>query len=90
LHENQHIIFDRLYSYFQNIDRLSQPDYIPTVDDVLRSRAKTTGIIETQVPVGDFSLSLQTIASIVKSEGVRCTSDCLQSFSSMSGRQTLL
>jgi hypothetical protein len=33
-------------SYFDNIDRIGAPDYSPTEQDVLRSRAKTTGIIE--------------------------------------------
>lgn len=34
--------------YFDAIDRLVQPDYLPTPQDVLRSRTKTTGIIETE------------------------------------------
>jgi len=34
--------------YFENIDRLAARDYVPTEQDVLRSRAKTTGIIETE------------------------------------------
>ena len=37
--------------YFDNIDRLAAPDYVPSVQDVLRSRAKTTGIIETEFDV---------------------------------------
>ncbi len=39
-------------SYFNEIDRISQPNYVPTVQDILRSRAKTTGIIETEFSVG--------------------------------------
>jgi len=34
--------------YFESVDRLAADDYIPTEQDVLRSRAKTTGIIETE------------------------------------------
>jgi len=37
--------------YFNEIDRIGAPGYIPNVQDVLRSRAKTTGIIETQFTV---------------------------------------
>jgi len=37
--------------YLDDIERLAQPDYVPTVQDVLRSRVQTTGIIET-----DFTL----------------------------------
>ena len=36
-------------SYYLNaLDRISTPDYIPTVQDVLRTRVKTTGIVETR------------------------------------------
>lgn len=37
--------------YFDAIDRLVLPDYVPTPQDVLRSRTKTTGIIETEFEV---------------------------------------
>jgi len=32
--------------YLNDIDRIAQPDYLPTQQDVLRARAPTTGIIE--------------------------------------------
>lgn len=38
--------------YFNEFDRISQSSYVPTVQDVLRSRAKTTGILETEFNVG--------------------------------------
>ena len=34
-------------SYLGSLDRLGQPDYVPTEQDVLRTRVKTTGIVET-------------------------------------------
>lgn len=37
--------------YFDNIDRLVAPDYQVSQEDVLRSRTKTTGIIETEFDV---------------------------------------
>ncbi|KAF2073131.1 hypothetical protein CYY_005547 [Polysphondylium violaceum] len=37
--------------YFDAIDRISKPDYVPSESDVLRSRTKTTGIIETEFQV---------------------------------------
>ena len=40
-----------LYSYFENMGRLLQPDYVPDEQDVLRSRVQTTGIIETSFRV---------------------------------------
>jgi len=37
-----------LRSYIANVARLAEDGYIPTADDILRARAKTTGIIETE------------------------------------------
>uniref|UniRef100_A0A8C4G025 Uncharacterized protein n=1 Tax=Denticeps clupeoides TaxID=299321 RepID=A0A8C4G025_9TELE len=34
--------------YLNELDRIAKPDYLPTEQDVLRSRVKTTGIIEEQ------------------------------------------
>lgn len=34
-------------SYLAAMDRISEPNYIPTEQDVLRTRVKTTGIVET-------------------------------------------
>lgn len=33
--------------YLNSLDRISQPNYIPLQEDVLRTRVKTTGIVET-------------------------------------------
>lgn len=40
--------------YFDSIERLSDPVYSPTDQDVLRSRVKTTGITETKFQVGEL------------------------------------
>ncbi|KAL1925442.1 uncharacterized protein VTP21DRAFT_325 [Calcarisporiella thermophila] len=40
--------------YFDSIDRIAQPNYIPTDQDVLRSRVKTTGITEATFHVRDI------------------------------------
>jgi guanine nucleotide-binding protein G(i) subunit alpha len=42
-------------SYFDSIDRIAAPDYIPNDQDVLRSRVKTTGITETTFIIGDLT-----------------------------------
>jgi guanine nucleotide-binding protein G(i) subunit alpha len=51
--------FDDFYadkpSYFDSIDRIAAPDYIPNDQDVLRSRVKTTGITETTFIIGDLT-----------------------------------
>ncbi|KAG0165526.1 guanine nucleotide-binding protein subunit alpha [Apophysomyces sp. BC1034] len=41
--------------YFDSIDRIGDPDYVPTDQDVLRSRVKTTGITETTFAIGDLT-----------------------------------
>lgn len=42
-------------SYLNDLERLIQPGYVPTEQDVLRSRVKTTGIIETQFGLKDLN-----------------------------------
>ncbi|KAF1989935.1 G-protein alpha subunit [Aulographum hederae CBS 113979] len=41
--------------YFDSIDRIAEPQYIPNDQDVLRSRVKTTGITETTFIIGDLT-----------------------------------
>ena len=44
-----------MFSYFDAIGRISQPDYLPNDQDVLRSRVKTTGITETTFIIGELT-----------------------------------
>ncbi|KAF9050580.1 G protein alpha-subunit [Panaeolus papilionaceus] len=44
--------------YFNSIDRMSSPSYLPTDQDILRSRVKTTGITETTFKVGELTYKL--------------------------------
>nr|XP_006006234.1 PREDICTED: guanine nucleotide-binding protein G(t) subunit alpha-3 [Latimeria chalumnae] len=41
-------------NYLSALDRLTLPGYVPTEQDILRSRVKTTGIIETQFSFKDL------------------------------------
>jgi len=41
--------------YFDSIDIIAKPDYLPTDQDVLRSRVKTTGITETTFLIGELT-----------------------------------
>lgn len=34
------------YSYLSDLDRIADPEYVPTEQDILRVRVPTTGIIE--------------------------------------------
>jgi guanine nucleotide-binding protein subunit alpha len=49
---------DSAVYYFNAIDRMSQPGYLPTDQDILRSRVKTTGITETMFRVGELTYKL--------------------------------
>ncbi|CAO3622605.1 unnamed protein product [Cunninghamella blakesleeana] len=41
--------------YFDSVERIGDPNYIPTDQDVLRSRVKTTGITETTFVIGELT-----------------------------------
>jgi len=49
---------DSAVYYFNSIDRMSQSSYMPTDQDILRSRVKTTGITETTFQVGELTYKL--------------------------------
>ncbi|KAJ3204744.1 guanine nucleotide-binding protein subunit alpha [Dinochytrium kinnereticum] len=44
--------------YFDAVDRIGASDYLPTDQDVLRSRVKTTGITETTFHIGELTYRL--------------------------------
>jgi hypothetical protein len=57
-------------SFFDAVERIVSPGYLPTEDDVLRARTKTTGIYETRFQMGQ--LSIQYVRSpMVNGEGWR-------------------
>lgn len=45
-------------SYFNSIDRMAHLHYLPSDQDILRSRVKTTGITETTFLVGDLTYKI--------------------------------
>jgi len=49
--QNEIQLNDSAAYYFEAIERIMQPNYIPSEYDVLRSRAKTTGVIETEFEI---------------------------------------
>jgi guanine nucleotide-binding protein G(i) subunit alpha len=44
--------------YLNALDRVSQPNYVPTEQDVLRTRVKTTGIVETHFTFKDLHFKM--------------------------------
>ncbi|KAK4688711.1 hypothetical protein P7C73_g1409, partial [Tremellales sp. Uapishka_1] len=44
--------------FFNAITRIAQPNYMPTDQDILRARVKTTGITETHFTIGELTYKL--------------------------------
>ena len=44
--------------YFTEITRLSADGYVPTTDDVLRSRVRTTGIVQSDFQIKGLNFSM--------------------------------
>ncbi|OLL24922.1 Guanine nucleotide-binding protein alpha-2 subunit [Neolecta irregularis DAH-3] len=52
---HEYALHDNLSYFFDSIDRVFQPNYIPSDQDILRCRMKTTGITETLFHLGDLN-----------------------------------
>lgn len=48
-------VFSCVSSYFDSAARLGSQDYVPSDQDILRSRVKTTGLTEERFQVGPVS-----------------------------------
>lgn len=46
------------YSYLNALDRLASPNYMPTEQDLLRTRVKTTGIVESHFSYKDLHFKM--------------------------------
>lgn len=44
-----------LISFFENLERLSHPDYIPTHEDILHARQQTQGVQERKISVNSYN-----------------------------------
>ncbi|KAI9296650.1 guanine nucleotide binding protein, alpha subunit [Neoconidiobolus thromboides FSU 785] len=58
---NQFQVIDSAPYYFENIDRIAQANYVPTEQDILRSRIKTTGITETTFKIDDVNFRMMDV-----------------------------
>jgi guanine nucleotide-binding protein G(i) subunit alpha len=57
-HQNEFYLMDSAPYFFEEAKRITAPDYIPDVSDVLRARTKTTGIYETRFTMGQLSIHM--------------------------------
>jgi guanine nucleotide-binding protein G(i) subunit alpha len=51
-------VLDSAPYFFDNLERISKPDYTPSIQDVLKARIKTTGISETRFKMGSTPVCL--------------------------------
>ena len=47
----QYQLTDSAAYFFERLDEITRPDYVPTEQDVLRSRVRTTGIVENEFTI---------------------------------------
>jgi len=57
-HGSEFYLMDSAEYFVEHIQRLAQPGYTPTEDDVLRARAKSTSITETRFNMGGLSMHM--------------------------------
>ena len=50
--------------YFEQIDRIASTSYVPTEQDVLRARVRTTGVIQTSFPYKDLIFQIIGMCNI--------------------------
>jgi len=55
---NEFQLNDSAEFYFIEIDRISAADYLPTQDDILRSRVRTTGIVQSDFVIKSLNFSM--------------------------------
>lgn len=55
---NEFYLMDSAPYFLDQLDRLAVADYVPTVEDVLRARTKTTGIYETRFSMGSLGIHM--------------------------------
>lgn len=55
---NEYHLEDNAAYYLNDLDRIAAPDYIPTVEDILRSRDMTTGIVENKFTFKELTFKM--------------------------------
>ncbi|XP_015422698.1 PREDICTED: guanine nucleotide-binding protein G(z) subunit alpha [Myotis davidii] len=55
---NEYHLEDNAAYYLNDLERIAAPDYIPTVEDILRSRDMTTGIVENKFTFKELTFKM--------------------------------
>lgn len=75
---NETQVLESASYFFEALDRLGNDSYTPTVDDMLRARQKTTGIIEVKFNVGGHEFRLVDVGGqrSERRKWLHCFEDC--------------
>ncbi|KAG8869482.1 hypothetical protein FRC20_001348 [Serendipita sp. 405] len=68
-HCHKFAIPDNIHYFYASLDRLFQPNYFPTNQDVIQTRARTVGIIETVFRIPEGGLSVSRHVSLPQPQG---------------------
>lgn len=77
---HEYALNDNMHYYFQNLDRMFDPDWVPTDQDMLHARLRTTGITETFFDLREVTFRMMDVGGqrserkkwIHCFEGVQC------------------
>ncbi|CAO3594054.1 unnamed protein product [Absidia cylindrospora] len=75
---NEFQLNDSAKYYFDSIIRIGQPNYMPSDQDVLRSRVKSTGITETTFAIGDLTYRMLDVGGqrSERKKWIHCFESC--------------
>jgi len=70
-------IYDCAQYFFDNIDRITKQDYLPTIDDILCTRLDTTKIVEAKFSYKDLSFKMYDVGGqrTQRSKWIHCFDD---------------
>ncbi|KAH9175722.1 G-protein alpha subunit [Lactarius sanguifluus] len=57
-HLTKFYLMDSATYFFEEANRIAASNYLPSMEDVLRARVKTTSITETRIPMGQLSIHI--------------------------------
>ncbi|KAJ3431237.1 guanine nucleotide-binding protein g(o) subunit alpha [Anaeramoeba flamelloides] len=74
---NQFQLIDSAEYFLSQIETISQPNYIPTIDDILNVRVRTTGISETEFDYEDIHFKMTDVGGqrSERKKWIHCFSD---------------
>jgi len=75
---NEYALHDNVHYFFKDIERLFKPSYMPTDQDILHSRLKTTGISETIFQVDKLKYKMFDVGGqrSERKKWIHCFDDC--------------